>query len=449
YAAGLRIPEDPRTGQIEMLGWLDLHHDTSPALLLCGFNDGAIPQAVTADAFLPDALRSAVGVLNNRRRYARDAYLFEAIRASRERVTIVAGRVAADGEPLTPSRLLLAGPIGTLPRRVMRLCDRDNARRWALPRGAPPAGARSAFQVPTPPPGEPVLESMSVTEFGWYLRCPFRYWLKYVQRLRVVDDAGVELDALQFGNLTHEVLERLGLEPRMVDSTDRTALRAFLDEALDELARDKYGSRPLPAIRIQLRRLRARLHAFAKVQADRRADGWRIERCEFVLPEDTYLAVPGGPPMKITGKIDRLDRNVRDGSWMIIDYKTSESGKRPESTHQQRARSGEKVWTDLQLPLYHHLAAQHGVAGRVQLAYINLPKKPDDVRIEVAKWAPSDLAAAIEAAREIVRKIRAGSFEMADDYPGHYQDDFANICQTGVFGGGLDELDGDGSEVSA
>jgi inactivated superfamily I helicase len=146
--AGLRVPEDPRAGQVEMLGWLDLHHDPAPILILAGFNDGAIPQAVSADAFLPDGLREHLGILSNGRRYARDLYLLEAIRHSRERVTFIAGRQAADGEPLTPSRLLLAGEQHLLPARVLRLCDPEHALRRNLPYGAPPAGGCLGFRIP-------------------------------------------------------------------------------------------------------------------------------------------------------------------------------------------------------------------------------------------------------------------------------------------------------------
>lgn len=442
HAAGLRITDDPRSGQIEMLGWLELHLDAAPALVIAGVNDGAIPQAVVADAFLPDALRQALGILSNRRRYARDAFLLEAIRRSRERTTLVAGRASADGEPLIPSRLLLAGERDQLPARIIRLCDHEKARRWALPRGAPPAGSVSRFRVP--PPGEaPSVASMSVTEFGWYLRCPYRYWLKYVKKLRVVEDGGVELDALQFGNITHEVLQGFGEDASIAVSTDPDQIRDYLDDALDRAAYKLFGRRPLPAIRIQLARLRSRLHAFSRHQARHRAEGWRIDRCEFELPAETFLQVPGQEPMQIKGKIDRIDRNERDGSWMIIDYKTSESGKRPEITHKATGRNAARGWDDLQLPLYHHLAAQHGVDGRVQLAYMNLPKKPEDAAIHVARWSQAELDDGIEVAREIVRKIRGGHFEMTDTYPGHFEDDFANICQTRVFGGG-DELEAEG-----
>jgi ATP-dependent helicase/nuclease subunit B len=435
--AGLRVPEEPRSGQIEMLGWLELHHDPAPVLVLAGCNDGAVPQAVSADAFLPDGLREHLGVLCNGRRYARDAYLIEAIRNSRARCTFIAGRQAADGEPLTPSRLLLAGDLERLPARVLRLCDPNYARRWALPYGAPPSGHSSAFRVPDPIQGPLDLVAMTVTEFGMYLRCPFRYYLKYIRRLRMVDDSAVELDAMQFGNLTHEVLQAFGEDPGVSDSTDPDQIKGYLDELLVDRARATYGAKPLPAIRIQMARLRQRLHVFAHHQARRRADGWKIHRCEFELPEETYLQIPEQSPMRLKGKIDRIDQNVRDGSWMIIDYKTSESGHSPDKTH-RASRSSACQWSDLQLPLYHHLAAQHGFTGSVQLAYMNLPKKPEHEALMVARWTPADLDDAVGTARDIVRNIRAGRFEISTDFPAKYQDDFANICQTRVFGGGDD-----------
>jgi len=122
---------------------------------------------------------------------------------------------------------------------------------------------------------------------------------------------------------------------------------------------------------------------------------------------------------------------------MIIDYKTSEAGKTPDRTH-KAARSSGRVWDDLQLPLYHHLAAQHGITGPVQLAYMNLPKKAEQETLHVARWSPADLDDAIGTARDIVRNIRAGRFDMADDYPARFEDAFANICQTRVFGGAED-----------
>src|SRR5688572_9451355 len=52
---GLPPPADPE--RIELLGWLDLPLDDAPAAIVTTFNEGFVPSATTADAFLPNRLR--------------------------------------------------------------------------------------------------------------------------------------------------------------------------------------------------------------------------------------------------------------------------------------------------------------------------------------------------------------------------------------------------------
>lgn len=446
--AGLSIPEDPRTGQIEMLGWLDLHLDSAPALFIAGFNDGAIPHAVNADAFLPDHLRTRLGLVNNARRYARDAYFLQAILASREHCTLIVGRTANDGEPLLPSRLLLAGIREKLPQRIFHLCSPNQAETWIFPYGSPSPAHKSQFTIPVAKAPEKAPEAMSVTEFAMYLRCPFRYWLRYVQGLRSIDDSAIELDAMQFGTLAHKVLQDFGQEKSIADSCDVQMLINFLDASLARHIREHFGNHPLPAIRIQWAHLRERLHGFAYQQSRHVEQGWRIHHCELVMSENSRLELPEQPPMRIRGTIDRIDRNIHTGAWMIIDYKTSESNKCPEKSH-RLAKSQindnskslmNRGWQDLQLPLYHYLAKQQGITGKIDLAYMNLPKRSDQGGVTVANWSAADLEDAIEVACDVVRHIRAGNFTLGDSYPAHFNDEFALICQTGVFG---DELEVD------
>ncbi len=149
--------------------------------------------------------------------------------------------------------------------------------------------------------------------------------------------------------------------------------------------------------------------------------------------------MPGQRALHIRGKVDRIDRNERDGRWLIIDYKTGERGKRPEAAHQDGER-----WIDLQLPLYHHLLQPQGITGHVELAYFNLPNDPEDTELCVAGWSDSVLREAVDEARRVVREIRAGHFEMNGDYPAQYRDPFQAICQSAVLGG-ADEPDGGAS----
>jgi len=436
------VASDVRADQIEMLGWLELHLDPAPALILLGVNDGRIPEAVSADLFLPDALRQALGLMrSNDRRYARDAYLLQAICRSREQLTIISGRRDARGEPLQPSRLLLACDDETLVGRIRRMCaagdDADEERTArALPIGVPPCGSASTFTVPALPADLPEPRSMTVTEFRTYLACPYRYALQRLMKLEAVADDAAELDALQFGTLAHEVLERFGSDPEIRESDEPGEIEAYLLRALRHVQQRKYGRDPMPAVRLQMARLEQRLRRFASLQAKLRSEGWVIEHTEFTFAPETKLDIPGQEPMPIRGQIDRIDVNMMTGRRRIIDYKTGERGESPFQAHHGRKtlpEHGELPWLDLQLPLYHYLARQHGIGGEVELAYIVLPKKADDLAVRIADWRPEHIEAAVDVARTIVRDIRAGRFVMKPEFARPF-DPFARICQTFTFG---------------
>ncbi len=434
--AGEAIASDIRGREIDMLGWLELPLDPAPALVLLGCNDGKIPEAVSADMFLPDTLRRALGLMHNNRRYARDAYRLQSLVASRERTVIITGRTSASGEPLQPSRLLLACDDDALLRRVRLICEDLDEPTWAPPIGAPTSGQDSGFVIPSLPPNIAPPESMSVTEFRNYLACPFRYALGRLLRLRSMDDGATELDAAKFGTLAHDVLEVFGRDPAIKDSVNAEQIEDHLLNVLDDTAADAFGHRPPPAVQLQIARLRQRLAAFSTLQAKLRAEGWIIKHTELAFKEDAELDIPGEAPMPIRGKIDRIDYNERTGEYRIIDYKTSEGGSSPHDTHHGRKtlpKEGELEWQDLQLPLYRHLAKQRGISANFQLAYIVLPKKADSVEIKLAEWTDAHIESALELAREIVRNIRAGRFDINEEYQTTW-DEFDRICQTYAYG---------------
>ena len=443
-AADTAIATPSQDDQVEMLGWLELHLDPAPALVVLGVNDGQLPSATVADAFLPDRLRTALGLLNNARRYARDAYLLQATINSRPEVLLVAGRRATDGEPLAPSRLLLAIEAEQLPQRVGQLCEEKHARRWPLPLGGPSPSELCQFIAAPPPPSKPPpLEKLAVTAFRSYLACPYRFWLGQIERLRAINDAAEEMDPLNFGSFTHQALERFGQNRELRDCTDAELIDDFLRRQVDELALATFGKRAAPAVRVQVERLKRRLEAFSRLQAQLRSEGWVIKECEFSLPEQTYLDIPGQDPLRITGKIDRIDQHESTGAYRLIDYKTSEGGTSPFEVHHGGKKFKEDYWLDLQLPLYRFLAAQHGYKGSVEVGYIVLPKQPDDVAYSAGLWSEEQFDMAIDKAREVVRDIRAGRFDPNPDFHSNF-DDVATICRTNVLGG--DEEPGEGSD---
>ena len=86
----------------------------------------------------------------------------------------------------------------------------------------------------------------------------------------------------------------------------------------------------------------------------------------------------------------------------------------------------------MQLPLYGHLINDCGFPGKIELAYINLPKDPSAVNLYPADWDESELDDALETARRVVSDIRKCKFELNLNYHPIF-DEFARICQTTTY----------------
>ncbi len=446
-AAGERIAPLPDPKAIELLGWLELPLDDAPALVVVGVNEGIVPSSLNADLFLPNQLRRVLGIEDNARRYARDAYAMSVICGSRERLRVIAGRRTSEGDPLVPSRLLFACDRPTMARRASAYFGSASSEEIGRTPHAPREGVRhaerdeygSSLQVPRPRPLTEPVTSMRVTEFRDYLACPYRYYLRHRLRLERLADDAEELDGLGFGSLTHEVLRRFG-GGSLAASTDARQIGGFLSRSLDEALGECYGPKPLPAIRVQAEQLRARLLALADWQAGWAAAGWRIEHVEWQPEEGQARLMVDGRPMFLRGRIDRVDVHPSEGR-VIFDYKSSNQADSPEKTHRRQGQ-----WVDLQLPLYRHLAAALGLDGPIKLAYIALPKDVRQVGPLWAQWSEADLADADAAAAEVVRKVRAEVFWRPASPPPPFFDDLAAICQDNQLIARIEASGGEGED---
>ena len=425
------IPPLPQHAAIEMLGWLELPLDDAPALIVTGFNEGLTPSHVNSDLFLPGGLRRRLGLNDNDRRYARDAYALSVLAASRERLTLIAARRTSESDPLSPSRLLFACNRPTIARRTLRYFGGVEATvERQIPRSLSGGRAQSALPVPQPKPLAAPIESMRVTEFRDYLACPYRYYLGHVLKLGCLDDAAEELGPEAFGSLAHEVLRDFGLDPDASRSNNADEIRRRLDAALDRIAQKQYGKDRLPAVNVQIEQLRLRLGAFAAWQADWSAQGWRILFAEAPIDERRASLRVDDRPMYLRARIDRVDVNDASGAIVIFDYKTSDSSRPPDKIHRKKGE-----WVDLQLPLYRHLAAALQIDREPQLGYIALPKSLSDVGHYLASWTEDELAEADEAAAKVIRGVRNQEFWPRKSPPPAFSEAFSAICQDAQFGG--------------
>lgn len=424
-ASSAAVPPPARRDTVELLGWLEALTDPASHLIVCGLNEGVVPSTVVADPLLPDRLRRALGLSHDRSRLARDAYVLCAILGSGRARALIAGRRRADGQPLTPSRLVLMGDGAERLERIARFADpsRQPDPGITITRSVAPA-SRSGFAPMPIVPVDPV-RSMSVTGFRVYLRSPYMFYLERVLKLRSPADRAHELDPPAFGNLIHNALDRYA-KLDVVESDELGPIRdAMLDCLHDELG-ESYGRSPAPAVLVQLRLAERRLEAFAQAQALRRAEGWRIInpewecRCEVAIVDDAGVPAESEPSMEVRGRIDRIELNERTGDLAILDYKTSDKVVSPDQAH----RAGrERRWVDLQLPLYRLMAAPliHDHPGaRIHVGYAMLPRDAIDPSraIQVAAWTEQEFAEADAVASRVAGLVRAGRFgDLGDARP--------------------------------
>jgi hypothetical protein len=409
------VPEPPAPDAIEIVGWLELIEDDAPAVMVTSLFEGAVPESISSDPFLPGSLRQALSLSDNAMRMARDAYALAAIMGSRSQgrggLALIAPRFDAADNPVRPSRLLLAGLHGeSLARRVWHLAGRRRAEPQLPLAGGPGFSAVA--------PGEhPPIEQIRVTAFRDYIESPRKFYFLHVLGLKAEDDAILELQSMDVGTLIHEVLASFGADSQIRDSSDEATICSHINTAFDELVRVRFGRWAQPAVEIQIEEVRRRLGGFARAQAPLRREGWTIRYVEGAAKLEGALAIGGNlGALKVTGNIDRIDCDASGQKWRIIDYKSYARKREPLQEH-RKGRKGDGEWKDLQLPLYLKLAAPHArkewgvelTPENCGLVYFLLPEEEGTAGIS-GSFPPEMVEEGWTKAAEIASKILRGEF---------------------------------------
>jgi ATP-dependent helicase/nuclease subunit B len=429
-------PDRPREAH-DLLGWLELLWNDAPHLILAGLNEGIVPESIVGDAFLPETMREQLGLRTNAQRFARDAYLLEALCRRRSgahgHIDILVPQAADDHTPLKPSRLLFQGTADTLLSRTRQLFRETEDSSANIEHSA-------AWKL-SPPAGLPMPETISVSAFKSYLQCPFRFFLRYILKMRPVDVETRELNPAAFGNLFHDTVAELN--GRTLDhTTDQAALVKKLHAIAEQMLKHRYGDKLSFALRLQHEALMARINAFCHQQIEDTQTNGSITILNteeaFKIPLDGFT---------IKGRIDRIDQ--RGERLELIDYKTSNQPANPEKAHlavvAKKAppahlpeaaffdHEGKTYrWTDLQLPLY-MLAKQESGAERPSVAYFNLGQTLEKSGIE--RWegfTDSHLDSARACASAVIEQIKAGIFWPPSQDIHEAYDDFAALFPDGI-----------------
>jgi ATP-dependent helicase/nuclease subunit B len=399
---------------VELNGWLEAPWLPHPALVLSGCTEGALPAGVTGHPFLPDSLRTTLGLQTNVQRFARDAYLLHTVVAARapDLVQLTLSRTGAEGDPQRPSRLLFRCGDDELRERVHKLLGPVPSLRSAAKRER-----LWTLNIPQLPPPT----KLRVTAFGEYLSCPFRFYLSRIVKMESFDAEKAEMNAADFGTALHLVVEHFA-QSTVRDSRDSAEIERFVLGDLDAVLAGLFGDRLSLPVRVQKESLRARLRQFARLQAQSRRQGWRIVAAEMEWKDGQTLSVGGLP---LTAKIDRVEVHEETGERRILDYKTYKSvkGNTPHETHMEPA-DGEfpeaefvwdgrpRRWRQLQLPLYRAIAMRHWPDDPAppRVGYFLLPEKLEESAILEFEMDEPLFEAALRCADAAAGRIRRGVF---------------------------------------
>lgn len=362
------VPPDGRV--LDVQGWLELFHESGSHLVLCGMNEGKVPARGGGEPWLSEASRDRLGLVTDSDRAARDAFHYMSMLEARRthgRVDVFCGKSGAGGEPLLPSRILLATDRNDLADRVKLLF------REVEP---PEAGLRWHADWHWKPRIAEPNTRFNATALGTYLACPFRYYLKYVLGMGTTDTGRTEWSPRDFGNVAHDVLERWGrdLNARTLEKSE--AIHAWLSAELDRIVGEWFGKRIPLAVRIQTESLKQRFLWMARIQAETRLEGWEI------IDVEHKFELKFGESLIVT-KIDRIDRHRETGKLRVLDYKTGSMDSVDKSHRKKltassvlplhldlrcpavyqsedKGKSTDFLWHNLQLPLYASALVKNG-----------------------------------------------------------------------------------------
>ena len=427
-----RLPSEPAAasqGGLEMMGWLELALDDAPVLLLTGLQEGCVPAVTGDDSLLPDSLRAKLGLADDRRREVRDKWLLRQMIESRQgegrHVHLIVPRRGADGDPRMPSRLLFACSAEEAAKRASAFSTRQSDEKTALPLFS--CGEKRDLTPPLPVKRDPPISEMTISGFTSYLACPYRFYLRHVCCLEERDDSQDEINPRLFGLLLHSCLAAFA-KSRYSQSADAAEIGEYFRRQLEKQVEKQFGRHPSRVLRLQIRQAHRRLEAFSQWQAQSVLEGWVIYKSE----EDLKVAIDvDGLPFTVRGRLDRMDYHPATGRYRIIDYKTGDSAKRPEDKHCPRGPA--EKWLELQLPLYRLLVGANGVdiakIAPGDLGYVLLSADLEPATLAAngalnggtgwvpARWGEEEMDVALESAKEVIRKVRAGEFWPPADPP--------------------------------
>ena len=335
---------EPAVG-LQVMGILETRNLDFDHLLVLSCNEGNMPKGVNDTSFIPYSIRKAFGLTTIDNKVAIYSYYFYRLLQRARDITVMYNSSVGNGASGEMSRFLLQIMIES-GHRINKVSlqaglDTDRSRPAPVVKTATTLELlRKRFDkaVPRETAASCLLTPSAINR---YLRCPLQFYYNYVCRIREADDAG-SMDNRAFGNVFHAAAQELygrlmrggGLVTAGVIEAARKDTRLMLQVVDSAFAKEVFGWNGAPGTTppkpeysgLQLIN-REVIVTYLKrlLEIDLRQAPFTIiglekdvcEDCEVSLGDSTFTT-------SIGGRVDRIDRVVRDGveTVRVVDYKT-------------------------------------------------------------------------------------------------------------------------------
>jgi ATP-dependent helicase/nuclease subunit B len=442
---------------VQILGLEESMGHSWNKIYLGGLVDGAFPQRLPQNIFLPELMLEAMGVRTLEKARLNAANHFYRILLSADKITLTYPENEGD-RPVVPSPFLeeltplrQAGLINrgiektsgiqcslkiedshSIPElaKAISLEKSDRGLTDLLNSGIKgTAGIRAAIAHAPTASALAVLpkqkRTFSITELDRYLRCPYDYLVTKVFGLGPLEEATEDISPLDRGSKVHTILKNFYLAwSTPVTREDRSEARALLKKLADSAFAEEADTF----------RNRREKELFLTVMAERFLEGeekfWKQGLSPAYLEQkiDHFpLVLSNGEEVELTAKIDRIDMD-KNGNFVVVDYKT---GKYP----LPRMNTDQEIF---QLPVYAVMAeavlkkSSPELKKSIGLAYYDLAGKTgagardvvlynkearDDHPSSKPKASPKSaeefktiLQQSVDKARKAIEGILAGNF---------------------------------------
>ena len=314
-------------------------------VVVVGCDDAQLPSAQPEWLFFSNDVRRELGLPDRAQRFAQQARDLAEVLLNQPEVVLTWQRHGGRGEPHR-----LSGWLERLQRRLAVSGVRIDTSVTL------PSLQTTSQPTDMPAPAAPSLvpSSLSAAAYNSLRRCPYQFFVGRMLRLGELEEVSDELEKRDIGEILHAILHRFHrqlLEVPMHDPADRQGLLLSITDELFGPLLAEDGN----ALRFY-RRCLGVMSSYLAWQAAREADGWRFEAGE--VDADTSITLPDERPLRLRGRIDRIDVHAEHGV-AVLDYKTQ--------SQMVLVRRAKSPFEDCQLPFYGVLDARADSGGWVSL----------------------------------------------------------------------------------